>query len=270
MLLARRHAPAPTRRATSSPSRRSSKTHLAYVITGNADDRRDQPRRPARPVRRPRRAHRARARRPDRRRPGARRARLLPAALLADRPGRADCRRPRPWRGSTPTCARAARCCSTPATSSSARPRSTASPARRRSSACATCSPSLDIPPLEPVPADHVLTKAFYLLNDFPGRYAGGPLWVEATQNAEERADRPAQAGDGVSTILITENDFAARLGDRRRRQLPVPDGADRSAAARDGLPHRHQHRHVHADRQLQGRPGARAGAPRAAGAIAR
>jgi hypothetical protein len=68
---------------------------------------------------------------------------------------------------------------------------------------------TLDIPPLEPVPADHVLTKAFYLLNEFPGRYNGGPLWVEATQNAA-RADRPAQAGDGVSTILITENDFAA------------------------------------------------------------
>ena len=67
---------------------------------------------------------------------------------------------------------------------------------------------NLDIPPLEPVPADHVLTKAFYLLNDFPGRYAGGPLWVEATE-AQDRADRPAQAGDGVSTILITENDFA-------------------------------------------------------------
>ena len=67
---------------------------------------------------------------------------------------------------------------------------------------------NLDIPPLEPVPADHVLTKAFYLLNDFPGRYAGGPLWVEASQS-KERADRPAQAGDGVSTILITENDFA-------------------------------------------------------------
>ncbi len=67
---------------------------------------------------------------------------------------------------------------------------------------------NLDIPPLEPVPADHVLTKAFYLLNDFPGRYSGGPLWVEATE-AQDRADRPAQAGDGVSTILITENDFA-------------------------------------------------------------
>jgi hypothetical protein len=67
---------------------------------------------------------------------------------------------------------------------------------------------NLDIPPLEPVPADHVLTKAFYLLNDFPGRYAGGPLWVEATES-QDRADRPAQAGDGVSTILITENDLA-------------------------------------------------------------
>jgi hypothetical protein len=69
---------------------------------------------------------------------------------------------------------------------------------------------TLDIPPLEPVPADHVLTKAFYLLTDFPGRYTGGPLWVEATQGAEARADRPAQAGDGVSTILITENDLAS------------------------------------------------------------
>src|SRR5690606_5471052 len=30
---------------------------------------------------------------------------------------------------------------------------------------------NLNIPPLEPVPDDHVLTKAFYILNDFPGRY---------------------------------------------------------------------------------------------------
>jgi hypothetical protein len=68
---------------------------------------------------------------------------------------------------------------------------------------------NLDLPPLEPVPADHVLTKAFYLLNDFPGRYSGGSLWVEAS-DTQEKSDRPVQAGDGVSTILITENDFAA------------------------------------------------------------
>ncbi|TDH34394.1 DUF4159 domain-containing protein [Pseudohoeflea suaedae] len=70
----------------------------------------------------------------------------------------------------------------------------------------------LDIPPLEPVPSDHVLTKAFYLLDVFPGRYADGPLWVEATAASQEEAtaERPARAGDGVSSILITSNDFAA------------------------------------------------------------
>ena len=128
---------------------------------------------------------------------------------------------------------------------------------------------SLDIPPLEPVPADHVLTKAFYLLTDFPGRYAGGPLWVEATQTSDERADRPARAGDGVSSILITENDFAAAWAMDENGTLPLPDRAGRSAPARDGLPLRRQHRDVHADRQLQGRPGARAGAAREARAVA-
>lgn len=67
----------------------------------------------------------------------------------------------------------------------------------------------LDIPPLEPVPLDHVLTKSFYLLSSFPGRYAGGDLWVEQIGGAES-AERPARAGDGVSTIMITSNDLAA------------------------------------------------------------
>jgi hypothetical protein len=69
----------------------------------------------------------------------------------------------------------------------------------------------LDIPPLEPVPADHVLTKAFYLLDTFPGRYAGSPLWVEASErDAGGISGRPVRAGDGVSPVLITGNDFAA------------------------------------------------------------
>ena len=33
---------------------------------------------------------------------------------------------------------------------------------------------SLDIPPLEPVPQNHVLTKTFYLMRDFPGRFTNG------------------------------------------------------------------------------------------------
>ena len=67
----------------------------------------------------------------------------------------------------------------------------------------------LDIPPLEPVPADHVLTKAFYLLETFPGRYADGPLWVEASET-QSAGERPVRAGDGVSPLLISGNDFAA------------------------------------------------------------
>jgi Domain of unknown function (DUF4159) len=68
----------------------------------------------------------------------------------------------------------------------------------------------MNVPALEPVPTDHVLTKAFFILQDFPGRYRGGPLWVEA--NAKTGADpaRPVRALDGVTPIMITGNDLAA------------------------------------------------------------
>ena len=89
---------------------------------------------------------------------------------------------------------------------------------------------NLDIPALEPVPADHVLTKAFYLLQDFPGRYDGGSLWTEATTRDAEETNRPARNSDGVSSILITSNDLAAAwaIDDRGRPLLPVVPGGDR------------------------------------------
>jgi hypothetical protein len=64
----------------------------------------------------------------------------------------------------------------------------------------------LDIPPIEPVPPEHVLSKSFYLLQSFPGRYDQGPLWVE-------RADAEGAVtgnADGVSSIIIGSNDYAA------------------------------------------------------------
>ncbi|QPC85317.1 DUF4159 domain-containing protein [Mesorhizobium sp. NBSH29] len=67
----------------------------------------------------------------------------------------------------------------------------------------------LNVPPLEPVPADHVLTKSFFILEQFPGRFNGGPLWVEASLEATNSANRPVRTGDGVSPILITANDLA-------------------------------------------------------------
>ncbi len=67
----------------------------------------------------------------------------------------------------------------------------------------------LNIPPLEPVPEDHVLTKAFFILRDFPGRYTGSPLWVAAALEATNDDNRPVRVGDGVSPIIITGNDLA-------------------------------------------------------------
>ncbi|MEL6921099.1 MAG: DUF4159 domain-containing protein [Pseudomonadota bacterium] len=69
----------------------------------------------------------------------------------------------------------------------------------------------LNVPPLEPVPEDHVLTKAFYIMETFPGRYAGSTLWVEATPlDAQNAGDRPVRTGDGVTPIMITGNDLAS------------------------------------------------------------
>jgi hypothetical protein len=68
----------------------------------------------------------------------------------------------------------------------------------------------MNVPALEPVPADHVLTKAFYILQDFPGRYRGGPLWVEAGIQTQTDPARPVRALDGVTPIMITGNDMAA------------------------------------------------------------
>jgi hypothetical protein len=68
---------------------------------------------------------------------------------------------------------------------------------------------NLNVPPLEPVPADHVLTKSFYILPEFPGRFNGSPLWVEASLEANNAEHRPVRTGDGVTPIMITANDFA-------------------------------------------------------------
>jgi len=91
---------------------------------------------------------------------------------------------------------------------------------------------ALDIPDLEPVPKEHVLTKTFYLLKDFPGRFNTGQLWIEATptDNVDETENRPARAGDGVSSILITSNDLAGAWALRPDGQamLPISGGEAR------------------------------------------
>src|SRR5947208_3092669 len=91
---------------------------------------------------------------------------------------------------------------------------------------------SLDVPELEPVPREHVLTKTFYLLRDFPGRFNTGQTWVETLprEDDDDAASRPARGGDGVSPIIITSNDLAGAWAHRPDGQpmLPLTPGEPR------------------------------------------
>jgi hypothetical protein len=89
----------------------------------------------------------------------------------------------------------------------------------------------LKMPPLVPIPPDHVLTKSFYLLHEFPGRWNLGRLWVEPADD---------HVNDGVSSIIIGANDWAAAWAvDDEGRPLfaAVPGGeAQRETALRFGI----------------------------------
>jgi hypothetical protein len=99
----------------------------------------------------------------------------------------------------------------------------------------------LDIPELEVVPRDHVITKTFYLLDNFVGRYTTGETWVEALPpEPREESARPVRATDSVSAIVITSNDLASAWAQDRRGQpiFPLsPGGArQRELALRGGV----------------------------------
>ncbi len=69
----------------------------------------------------------------------------------------------------------------------------------------------VDVPVLEPVPGDHVVTKTFYLLKSFVGRTENGQTWIEALPpiDPSNSLNAPARAGDSVSPIVISSNDLA-------------------------------------------------------------
>jgi hypothetical protein len=89
----------------------------------------------------------------------------------------------------------------------------------------------LNIPALARLPDDHVLTRSYYLLPRFPGRFAGNPVWVA-------RADQAAK--DGVSPVIIGSNDWAAAwaIDERGRTMFPISPGGEvqREYAYRAGV----------------------------------
>jgi hypothetical protein len=99
---------------------------------------------------------------------------------------------------------------------------------------------SMNLPQLESVPSDHVLTKSFYILNSFPGRFEDGPLWVERTVPNSEPDKRPVRLADGVSSIIITSNDLAGAwaIDDLGSPMLPLygSDPRQREMSLRAGI----------------------------------
>jgi len=88
----------------------------------------------------------------------------------------------------------------------------------------------LDIPPLSPLPADHVLTRSFYLLQAFPGRFTEGGLWVEAPPPDAAKSDGMPfrNLNDGVTPVVIGGNDWASAwaVDENGWPLLPVGRGA--------------------------------------------
>ncbi|HME23335.1 MAG TPA: DUF4159 domain-containing protein [Acetobacteraceae bacterium] len=89
----------------------------------------------------------------------------------------------------------------------------------------------LVIPPLAPLTTEHVLARAFYLLQDFPGRYTGESVWVQRDQD---------RTNDSVSPVIIGGNDWAAAWAVDENGRNPyavIPGGSrQRTVAYRFGV----------------------------------
>lgn len=103
-----------------------------------------------------------------------------------------------------------------------------ASPEGRKLQAIAR---GLDIPALEPIPQDHVLTRTFYLLQEFPGRHPGRDVWVEAAPAGAEIAEGMPfrDLNDGVTPVVIGGNDWAAAWATDQLGTPLVPIGRGRA-----------------------------------------
>ena len=79
----------------------------------------------------------------------------------------------------------------------------------------------LNLPRLEPLPEDHTLTRSFYLLQDLPGRFSGGTVWVDRAEPS---------INDGVSSVIIGSNEWAGAwaVDDLGMATHPVMPGGER------------------------------------------
>jgi hypothetical protein len=104
----------------------------------------------------------------------------------------------------------------------------------------------LNLPPLAPVDQDHVLSRSFYLLATFPGRWRGTRVWAEAPPPGDNRPDDGSglpqfdRVDDNVSPVVVGSADWAAAwaVDERGTPLLPVGREGDnqREMAIRFGI----------------------------------
>jgi hypothetical protein len=89
----------------------------------------------------------------------------------------------------------------------------------------------LTLPPLEPLAPGNVIAHSFYIIQNFPGRFTGAPVLI---------ATAPARDADGVTPIIVAQNDFVgawARDATGAPEFSPLPDGeSQRLIADRFGI----------------------------------
>jgi hypothetical protein len=90
----------------------------------------------------------------------------------------------------------------------------------------------IDVPPLELVTAEHVLTRAFYLMRSFPGRSQSAQLWAESASAASSR--------DGVASLFVGDGDWASAWSGQagvsdRQRELSLRFGVNMVMVALTG-----------------------------------
>ena len=105
---------------------------------------------------------------------------------------------------------------------------------------------ALNLPPLAPVDQDHVLSRSFYLLTAFPGRWRGARVWTEAPPPGESRRaeafDLPQfdRVDDNVSPVVVGSADWAAAwaVDERGAPMFPIgrPGDNQREMAIRFGI----------------------------------
>lgn len=96
---------------------------------------------------------------------------------------------------------------------------------------------ALDLPPLAPVAEQHVLTRTFYLLDRFPGRWTGGDVWVQAPRPVDEdgvQDDLISDPNDGVSPVLIGSADWAAAWAVGENGEFLAPVGRANGSRQRE------------------------------------